>query len=336
VVIPKLRNVLITGGAGYVGTRLTPQLLAAGHNVTVYDTMYFGCELRPQPRLKLIEGDIRDTAKLREHLWGVDAVIHLACISNDPSFELNEALSKTINYDCFEPLVMAAKEQGVRRFIYASSSSVYGVSDAPEVREDHPLVPLTLYNKFKGMCEPLLFRHQSPDFVCVTIRPATICGFSPRMRLDLSVNILTNHAVNAGKITVFGGAQKRPNLHIQDMCDLYKLLLEVEDAKIAGETFNAGYQNQTILEIAQIVKTVVQQEFPERGDIQIVTTPTNDMRSYHINSDKIARALGFRPKRGIEDAVRDLCQAMKQGKLPGSLEDDRYSNVKVLKRRKIA
>lgn len=334
--IPKLRNVMITGGAGYVGTRLTPQLLAAGHNVTVYDAMYFGCEIQPQPRLKLVEGDVRDTARLREHLWGVDAVIHLACISNDPSFELNEALSKTINYDCFEPLVVAAKEQGVRRFVYASSSSVYGVSDAPEVREDHPLVPLTLYNKFKGMCEPLLFKHQSPDFVCVAIRPATICGFSPRMRLDLSVNILTNHAVNAGKITVFGGAQKRPNLHIQDMCDLYKLLLEIDDAKIAGETFNAGYQNQTIMEIAQIVKNVVQREFPDKGDIRIVTTPTNDMRSYHINSDKIAEALGFRPKRGIEDAVRDLCQAMKAGKLPGSLEDDRYSNVKVLKRRKIA
>jgi len=336
VTAPKLRNVLITGGAGYVGTRLVPQLLAAGHSVTVYDTMFFGCELKPQARLKLVEGDIRDTAKLREQLWGVDAVIHLACISNDPSFELNEDLSKTINFDCFEPLVVAAKEQGVKRFVYASSSSVYGVSEEPEVTEDHPLVPLTLYNKFKGMCEPVLFKHQSPDFVCVTIRPATICGFSPRMRLDLSVNILTNHAVNAGKITVFGGAQKRPNLHIQDMCDLYKLLLEIEDAKIAGETFNAGYQNQTIMEIAQIVKATVQKEFPEKGDIQIVTTPTNDMRSYHINSDKITKKIGFKPKRGIEDAVRDLCQAMKEGKLPGSLDDDRYSNVKVLKRRKIA
>ncbi len=334
--LPRLRNVLITGGAGYVGTRLTPKLLEAGHNVTVYDAMYYGCELKPQPRLKLVEGDIRDTAKLKEHLWGVDAVIHLACISNDPSFELNESLSKTINFDCFEPLVVAAKEQGVRRFVYASSSSVYGVSEAPEVREDHPLVPLTLYNKFKGLCEPVLFKHQSPDFVCVTIRPATVCGYSPRMRMDLSVNILTNHAVNAGKITVFGGSQKRPNLHIDDMCDLYKLLLDVEDAKIAGETFNAGHQNLTISDIAEKVKQVVQQEFPAKGEIAIVTTPTNDIRSYHVNSDKIAAKLGFRAKRGIEDAVRDLCQAMKQGKLPASLEDERYSNVKVLKRRKIA
>ncbi len=272
---PRLRNVLVTGGAGYVGTLLTPQLLAAGHNVTVYDVMFYGCELKEQARLKIVEGDIRDTAKLRGALWGVDAVIHLACISNDPSFELNEKLSQSINYDCFEPMVAAAREQGVRRFVYASSSSVYGVSEEPEVREDHPLVPLTLYSKFKGLCETALFKYQSPGFVCVTIRPATVCGYSPRMRLDLSVNILTNHAVNAGKITVFGGEQKRPNLHIGDMCDLYKLLLEVDDAKIAGETFNAGYQNLSIRDIADTVKRVVQQEMPDRSDIQIVTTPTN-------------------------------------------------------------
>lgn len=333
---PRLRNVLVTGGAGYVGTRLVPQLLAAGHSVTVYDAMFFGCELKPQARLKLVQGDIRDTAKLREQFWGVDAVIHLACISNDPSFELNEGLSKTINYDCFEPMVVAAKEQGVRRFIYASSSSVYGVSEAPEVKEDHPLVPLTLYNKFKGMCEPELFKHQSPDFVCVTIRPATVCGYSPRQRLDLSVNILTNHAVNAGKITVFGGVQKRPNLHIQDMCDLYKLLLEVDDAKISGETFNAGYMNQSIMDIAETVKRVVEQEFPDRPKLEIVTKPTNDIRSYHINSDKIAEKIGFKPKRDIEYAVRELCAAFKEGKLPGALDDESYQNVRVLMNKKIS
>ncbi|MFD1625117.1 NAD-dependent epimerase/dehydratase family protein [Azospirillum griseum] len=330
------RNVLITGGAGYVGSLLAPQLLAAGYSVTVYDTMYFGCTHAPHPRLRVIEGDIRDTAALREALWGVDTVINLACISNDPSFELDEGLSTSINYDSFEPMVVVAKERGVRRFIYASSSSVYGVSDAPDVTEDHPLVPLTLYNKYKGMCEPLLFKHQSDDFTCVTIRPATLCGYAPRTRLDLSVNILTNHAVNSGKITVFGGSQLRPNLHVQDMCDLYQLLLELPVEKIAGQTFNCGFENKSIMDIAHIVHDVVRQEFPDRGEIEIVTTPTDDIRSYHINSDKITRVLGFKPKHGIEDAVRDLCRAFREGRLPNSMTDERYFNVRTLKSKQAA
>jgi nucleoside-diphosphate-sugar epimerase len=297
--------------------------------------MYYGCELVPCDRLKIVEGDIRDTAKLKEHLWGVDAVIHLGCISNDAGFDLDEKLSTTINYECFEPLVVAAKSQGVRRFIYASSSSVYGVSDAPEVTEEHPLLPLTLYNKYKGLCEPLLFKHQAPDFTCVVIRPATLCGYSPRQRLDLSVNILTNHAVNSGKITVFGGEQQRPNLHVQDMCDLYRLLLEVDDVRIAGEVFNVGYDNQKIIDLASIVKRVVQEQFPERGAIAIVTTPTNDIRSYRVTAKKITDRLGFKPKRSVEDAVRDLCRAFKAGLLPDAFTADKYHNVRVLKARGI-
>jgi nucleoside-diphosphate-sugar epimerase len=334
----RFKNVLVTGGAGYVGSLLVPQLLDAGYKVTALDIMYFGDHFLPKSNqnLKLVKGDIRDTGKLAEEFKGIEAVINLACISNDASFELDEKLSTSINLDAFEPMVVAAKKAGVKRFIYCSSSSVYGVSESPDVTEDHPLVPLTLYNKYKGMCEPLLFKHQSPEFVCVTIRPATLCGYAPRQRLDLSVNILTNHAINAGKITVFGGSQKRPNLHIQDMVDLYKLLLEVSDEKIAGQTFNAGVQNLSIMEIAQIAKRVVQEEFPEKGDIPIVTTPTDDIRSYHVNSDKIKRVLGFQPKRNIEDAVRDLCKAFKAGKLPRSMDDTFYFNVRKLKELKAA
>lgn len=334
----RFKHVLVTGGTGYVGSLLVPQLIDLGYQVTAYDTMYFGdaALFRPNERLKVVKGDIRDTARLSEALKGVDAVINLACISNDASFELDEKLSTSINLDAFEPMVVAAKKAGVKRFIYASSSSVYGVSESPDVTEEHALVPLTLYNKYKGMCEPLLFKHQSPGFTCVVIRPATLCGYAPRQRLDLSVNILTNHAINAGKITVFGGSQKRPNLHVQDMCDLYKLLLTVEDQKIAGQIFNAGFQNLSIMEIAQLVKRVVREEFPDKGDIPIVTTPTDDIRSYHVNSDKITRVLGFRAKRTVEDAIRDLCRAFKQGKLPNSMQDTTYFNVRRLKELKAA
>ena len=330
---PALQHVLITGGAGYVGSLLVPQLLDLGYKVTVYDILYFGDHFLPKshPNLKIIKGDIRDVNHLKSPLKSVDAVISLACISNDASFQLDEALSTSINLDAFEPMVIAAKQAGVKRFIYASSSSVYGVSEAPDVTEDHPLVPLTLYNKYKGMCEPRLFKHMDDQFTCVTIRPATICGYAPRQRLDLSVNILTNHAVNHKKITVFGGSQLRPNLHVQDMCDLYKLLLEVPNDKIAGQTFNAGYQNKSILDIAQGVKQVVETRFPEHGTIDITTTATDDIRSYHINSDKIKRILGFEPKHTIEDAVRDLCEAFKAGKLPDSFDNDAYFNVRQLK-----
>lgn len=333
-----LKRIFVTGGAGYVGNVLTPRLLDAGYSVTVFDLMLFGDATLPQghPDLTVIRGDIRDTKAVREAMAGHDVILHLACISNDASFELDERLSETINYACFEPMVVAAKAVGIKRFVYCSSSSVYGVSDAPEVTEDHPLVPLTLYNKFKGMCEPLLFKHQGPGFDCVTIRPATVCGYSPRCRLDLTVNILTNHAVNNGRITVFGGEQKRPNLHIEDMCDAYRLMIEAPAEKIAGQTFNIGYQNLKVSEIAEAVRDVVQAEYPDRPPLEIVRTETNDNRSYHINSEKIARVLGYRPKRLIADAVRDLCTAFKAGKLPNSMTDDWYFNVRHLKARKAA
>ncbi len=326
-----MARVLVTGGAGYVGSVLVPGLQAEGHDVTVLDLFLFGDRLpgasAHTPRLAKVKGDIRDVALLRALLRGHDAVIHLACISNDPSFELDPGLSRSINYDCFEPLVVAAKEAGVRRFIYASTSSVYGVSESENVTEDHPLVPLTDYNKYKGLCEPLLFRHQSPGFTTVTIRPATVCGWSPRLRLDLTVNILTLAALRTGRITVFGGSQKRPNLHIEDMTDLYLMLLRVDDALIAGKTFNAGYQNHTVAEIAEIVRATVSREVPERRDLDVVTTPSNDLRSYHISSEKIRRELGFAPKRSIEDAVRGLCAAWRDGRIPDP-DALHYYNVK--------
>lgn len=330
----KYENVLVTGGAGYCGSVLVPQLLNMGYKVTVYDIMYYGDEFLPKdnPNLTIIEGDIRDTVSLAKACEGMDALLSLACISNDASFVLDENLSTSVNLDAFEPMVIAAKKAGVKRFVYASSSSVYGVSDQPDVTEDHPLLPLTLYNKFKGMCEPLLFKHTDDNFVGVVYRPATVCGYGPRQRLDLSVNILTNHALNKGKITVFGGDQLRPNLHVQDYADLCKELLEAPEEKIANEIFNCGYENMSIMDIAKTVKKVVEQEYPEMGEIGIVTTPSDDNRSYHINSDKIVRTIGFKPKHSVEDAIRDLCKAFKADKLPDPFDNDWYYNVRTMQK----
>jgi nucleoside-diphosphate-sugar epimerase len=332
-----MQRVMVTGGAGYKGCVLVPKLLNAGHEVVVYDLMLFGSKGLPQhPRLTVIAGDIRDTQAYAKSVQGCDSVIHMACISNDPSFELDPELSRTMNYDCFEPLVVASKKAGVRRFVYVSSSSVYGVSDAADVTEEHPLVPLTDYNKYKGMCEPILLRHASADFVAVILRPATVCGYSPRMRFDLTVNILTNHAYHRGVITVFGGAQKRPNIHIEDVTDLYVNMLEYPDHLIAGEVFNAGYENHTVAQLAQMVKTVVENEFPEKAPIRIETTSSNDNRSYHVSSRKIAGKLGYRPQRTIEDAVRDLCCTFKAGKFENSLSNEEYINVKTVKKLELA
>jgi nucleoside-diphosphate-sugar epimerase len=327
-----VRSIAVIGGAGYKGCVLVPKLLAKGYDVTVFDLMLYGVAGLPKhPRLRIVEGDIRDTTRYKATVTGADAVINLACISNDPSFELDSSISRSINYDCFEPMVKATVDAGVARYVYASTSSVYGVSDAPEVTEKHPLVPVSEYNRFKGMTEPLLLKYQSPTFTTVIVRPATVCGYSPRMRLDLTVNILTNHAVNRRKITVFGGSQKRPNIHIDDITDLYAWLLELPSEQIAGEIFNAGYENFTVAELADQVKRVVEQEFPELAPIPVETTPSDDPRSYHVSSRKIIEKLGWRPAHSIEDAVRDLCRAFRDGKLPDSFSDDRYFNVKTIK-----
>ena len=330
----KFNNVLVTGGAGYCGSVLVPQMLDLGYNVTVYDIQYYGCDFLQleNPNLTIVKGDIRDIEHLEPLMTDVDAVLHLACISNDASFELDEKLSTTVNLDAFEPIVIAAKKAGVKRFIFASSSSVYGISEKPDVKEDHPLVPLTLYNKYKGMCEPILFKHTDKNFVGVVYRPATVCGYGPRQRLDVSVNILTNLAVNKGNITVFCGSQLRPNLHIQDYADLCKTLLEAPDEIIANEIFNCGYENMSIMKIAETVKQVVAEEFPDKDEISLEVSPSDDLRSYHINSDKVTNVLGFKPQFSVEDAIRDLCQAFKDGKLPNSFDDDNYFNVRTMKK----
>ena len=327
------KSVFVTGGAGYVGSCLVPELLKEGYKVTVYDIMYFGDNFLPKknPNLNIIEGDIRDTKKLENSCCNHEFFLHLACISNDASFELDEKLSKSINFDAFEPMVLAVKKSGIKRFIYASTSSVYGVSNKPNVTEEHPLVPLTLYNKYKGMCEPILLKHTSDSFEGVIFRPATVCGYAPRLRLDLSVNILTNHAVCNNKIKVFGGDQLRPNLHIKDYCDVIKLLLLAPQEKIKNEIFNVGYQNMSIREIANLVKNVVEKFFPEKKQIEIEKLPSTDNRSYHINSDKILRTLGFKAKRSLEEAVKDLCLSFKKGLIDKSFENDLYYNVRRLK-----
>ncbi len=327
-----MKKLVVFGGGGYCGSVLVPQLINEGWNVTVFDTFWYGTDHLPQvSNLHLIQGDVRDLPKVRQALSGQEYVLHLSCISNDASFELDENLSTSVNLDSFEPLVIEAKNAGVKRFAFASSSSVYGVSDSPNVTEDHPLVPLTLYNKYKGMCEPLLFKHTDQNFIGVVFRPATVCGYGPRLRLDLSVNILTNHAVNKGKITVFGGDQLRPNLHIQDYADLCKVVLTAPVEKIANQVFNCGYQNMSIMDIAKTVKRVVEEVFPEKGNIPIEVTESNDPRSYHINSDKIKTALGFQPKYSVEDAVRGLCAAFREGRIPASFDDDKYYNVRTMK-----
>ena len=332
-------NVCVPGGAGYVGAVLVPKLLARGHRVTVLDTFQFGADvfgpLRGAAGLREVRGDVRDRDAVRDALADCDAVIHLACISNDPSFELDPELAKTINYDCFPMFVEESKRAGVRRFVFASSSSVYGVSDAPQVTEDHPLLALTDYSKYKALCEPIVLDAQSDGFTVLVLRPATVCGTSNRMRFDLSVNILTNHAIRNRKIIVFGGVQLRPNIHIEDLTDLYESVLLEPSERIAGKIYNAGFRNSSIGDLAQIAKTVVEREFPG-APIEIETQPTDDIRSYRVNSERIAAELGFTPRFAIEDAVRDICRWHRAGRFPGSLEDPRYFNVRLLKSAAVA
>lgn len=323
-------HVLVAGGAGYVGSKLIPVLLEKGYKVTVLDLYLYGevfAEIN-SGRLIEIKGDIRNIDVCRKAIENCDAVIHLACISNDPSFELNPELGKSINLDSFEPFVnLCKKSKNIKRFIYASSSSVYGIKKEPNVTEDMELTPLTDYSKFKAQCEKILLKYISDDFICTIVRPATVCGYARRQRLDLVVNILTNLAYHTGKIKVMGGAQMRPNIHIDDMARAYLHLLEMPKEKIQGETFNVGYDNYTVLDLANMVKEIVSQ----KKKVKLDHIPSDDNRSYHVNSDKIKERLGFVPKKNIKDAISDLVEAFEKNLLPNSLEDSKYFNIKVMK-----
>ena len=316
-------NILITGGAGYVGSKLVPKLLDLGNKVTVLDLMIYGEDvLENHENLKKVKGDIRDIDLLEKILPNHEAVIHLACISNDPSYELNPKLGKSINFDAFEPLVKISRKSNINRFIYASSSSVYGIKKEKDVTEDMSLEPLTDYSKFKGECEKILNTYKSDDFITTTIRPSTVCGYAKRQRLDLVVNILTNHAFHNRSIIVFGGNQLRPNIHIDDMVNSYISILEANPRKINGEIFNVGYKNQSVNELADDVKKVIGE------DVKILNSKSDDNRSYHVSSKKISEILSFKTKFTVRDAVSDLQNAFKKKLLINTFQDENYFNIK--------
>ncbi len=321
------KKIFITGGAGYVGCSLVDQLIEKNYDVTVLDLCLYGENVfNDKSKVNLIKGDIRDQKLLEESLPGHYAVIHLACISNDPSFELNPYLGKSINLDAFEPLIKISKESGISRFIYASSSSVYGIKEDINVTENVKLEPITDYSKFKAQCEEICLKYSSKDFITTIIRPATVCGFSKRQRFDLVVNILTNLGVNTGQITVFGGKQLRPNIHINDMIDAYINVLEQEEKKVNSKIYNVGYENQPVLELANLVKKNIEKK------VEIILTETDDNRSYHISSDKIRNELDFINKYTIKDAIIGIKNAFKRNEYIDSLNNDIYFNVKMMKK----
>ncbi len=317
-----MRKILVTGGLGYVGCVLVQELLKQGYLVNVIDLGIYGINLNKNRNLKIFIGDIRDQKLFQESVKDCDTVIHLACISNDPSFDLNPELGKSINLDAFRPIVEISKKEGVSRFVYASSSSVYGVKDEENVDETFSLEPLTDYSKYKAECEKILNEYQFPNFTTTILRPATVCGYSPRQRFDLVVNILTNLAYNKGSITVFGGTQLRPNIHIKDMVNAYLQIIETAEHKINGQIFNVGFQNMPVLQIANLVKNSF------KSNINISVEETDDNRSYHISSKKIENQLKFKIKYTVDDAIKEIIESFEKNKFKNSLENENYFNIK--------
>ena len=309
-------HILLTGGCGYIGSILTPKLLNAGFKVTVVDIMWFGNFLPDHENLKIIQQDIRNIDNLA--MEDVDIVIHLANVANDPCGDLSSKLTWEVNALATMRLAEWAIRHNAKQFIYASSGSVYGVKEEPQVTEELPLVPISDYNKAKMVSERVLLSYKD-SIVVQCIRPATVCGYSPRMRLDLSVNMLTMQALANKKITVFGGDQVRPNIHIQDITDLVLFFIEQGD-KVQG-IYNAGFENISILDIAKRVS--------ELAPAEIVVTPSNDPRSYRLNSDKLL-STGFKPKYNVEYAMKEIVEAYESGKLPNPMDDKRYYNIETM------
>lgn len=327
--------VLVTGGAGYIGSRLVPKLLAAGYRVRVLDALFFsnGLELfMGHPRLEFIKGDIRDNSVVDKALQNASTVIHLAAVANDPSFNLSPELGQSINIDCLPHLIGSAKRLGCQRFIYASSASVYGINAEPYVDESQACVPITDYNRFKAQGEKILFDLTDSTFQTVAVRAATVCGCSPRQRLDLTVNILTASALACGEITVFGGKQFRPNVHIGDLTRLYTMLVQRETlSSICGTAINVGYENHTVTDIANQVKDIVDKYFST--NVPIITTASDDVRSYRLDSRRVQQQLGFEFIYSIRDAVLEICEQWQSGKFIDSddvLSDARYHNVRTM------
>ena len=306
-------KILLTGGCGYIGTNLTEALLNLGHYVTVIDIMWFGNYLNPHKNLDIIQSDIRDIDTIP--MDGVDTVIHLANIANDPTGDLNARLTWEVNALSSKFLIEKAIENNVKKFIFASSGSVYGIKEELQVTEDLSLIPITDYNKTKMISESVLLSYRDKITLNI-VRPATVCGYSPRMRLDLSVSLLTMHALTKGKITVFGGKQIRPNIHMNDMVSVYLHLLDL-DSEDYG-IYNAGFENISLLDIANKVSDQIPSE--------IVVTESDDPRSYRLNSDKLLKT-GFRPKWNVENGIQDVIKAYEQGKFEA---EDRYYNMKIM------
>ena len=321
----KITNILVTGGAGYVGSMLVSELLRKKYNVTIIDLMIYGKNyFKKNKHLKLIRGDIRNKKLLEKITKNQDVVIHLACISNDPSFELNPSLGKSINLDAFEPLVKISKKNKVKRFIYASSSSVYGIKKVKNVIEKMELNPLTDYSKYKARCEKILNKYGSDNFVVTTIRPATVCGYGLRQRFDVVVNILSNLAFHNREITVFGGNQLRPNIHMKDMVNVYLKLIKAPKEKINYEIFNVGGKNQTVMQLARDVKRIMGR------DVKIIKVESSDKRSYHISSEKILKVLKFKTRYTVKNAAKDLKNAFQKNLFNDPLKNKKYFNIKTM------